>query len=256
MSSTSAVVRILKSSEGFVSGEKIAEELGVSRASVWKSIKTLRNAGFDISASTNKGYQLVSIPDIPSAEVMLSLLNTSVFGRSIEYHPVISSTNDRAMELGSGGAACGAVITADRQTAGRARRGGVWASPSGKNLYLSIVVRPDVSLVRAEEVAGLALNALGLAAGRFFPDICFSQSDRGLFFHEKKLGGVLCEACGEIDIVHHMAVGIGLNVSHSKVDSQSTSLFLITGEMPSRAELTVAVLEEFEKHYLKWRNNE
>ncbi|MCK5131395.1 MAG: biotin--[acetyl-CoA-carboxylase] ligase [Candidatus Sabulitectum sp.] len=256
MPSSAAVVKILRGSGSYVSGEEIAAGLGVSRASVWKRISSLRNMGFDISASTNKGYKLVSVPDVPSAEVLSSLLNTSLIGQVIEYHPEIASTNDRAMELGLSGAACGTVVTADRQTAGKARNGGSWSSPPGKNLYLSIVLRPGVALSRVGEVADIALESLGLAVSRFFCDTRLLFCKHGLFFGEKKLGGVLCEMRGEIDLVHYMAVGVGLNVSHCKVDSGTESLFSLTGKMFSRAELTVAVLEEFEHLYLKWNENE
>jgi len=251
-----AVVQILKKAKNYISGENIARELGVSRASIWKSINSLRKAGFSVSASTNRGYRLISVPDTPSAEVMYSLVNTTVFGHSIEYHPVVTSTNDRAMELGARGAACGTVVTADRQTAGKARKGGLWPSPPGKNLYLSVVVRPEISLARSADIAELTAEALRTAVGRFFPGTVFSADDYGLFFQDKKLGGVLCEVRGETGLVHYMAVGIGLNVSHTATDSLSTSLFLVTGKMTSRAELTAAVLEEFEKNYLKWRRDE
>lgn len=256
MQSSAAVVKILRGSSGFISGEEIAESLGVSRAAVWKHIKNLRDTGFDISASTNRGYMLVAVPDVPSVEVLSSLLNTSVFGSAIEYHPVIASTNDRAMELGASGAACGTVVTADRQTAGKARSGGRWPSPSGKNLYLSIVLHPEVALARAGEVVDVALGSLVQAVSRFFPDIRLSLRSNGLFCGEKKLGGVLCEVKGEIDTIHHMAAGVGLNVSHYKADSGTESLFSLTGKMLSRAELTVAVIEEFENLYLDWRKNE
>lgn len=256
MPSSAAVVKILRGSSGYVSGEEIAAGLEVSRASVWKRIKSLRSMGFDISASTNKGYKLVSVPDVPSAEVLSSLLNTSLIGQVIKYHPEIASTNDRAMELALSGAACGTVVTADRQSAGKARNGGSWSSPPGKNLYLSIVVRPGVALDHAGEIADIALKSLGLGVNRFFSDTLFSLCNHGLFFGKKKLGGVLCEVRGEIDLVHYMAVGVGLNVSHCKADSGAESLFSLTGKMLSRAELTVAVLEEFEHLYLKWKVNE
>ncbi|MCD4706458.1 MAG: HTH domain-containing protein [Candidatus Sabulitectum sp.] len=256
MPSSAAVVRILRNSNGFVSGEEIAESLGVSRAAVWKHIRNLRNMGFDISASTNKGYMLVAVPDIPSVEVLSSLLSTYVFGKTVEYHPVITSTNDRAMELGLSGAACGTVVTAGSQTAGKARNGGSWSSPSGKNLYLSIVVRPGVAMARAGEVADMALRSLDLAACRFFPDMNLTLRDYGLFLGEKKLGGVLCEVRGEIGLIHYMAAGAGLNISHHEVRSGTESLFSLTGKMLSRAELTAAVIEEFENLYLNWRKNE
>ncbi|MCK5785161.1 MAG: biotin--[acetyl-CoA-carboxylase] ligase [Candidatus Sabulitectum sp.] len=251
-----AVAQILRSSSGYVSGEEIAKTLGVTRASVWKCVKNLRNMGFDVSASTNKGYKLESVPDVPSAPVLSSLLSTSLIGKTIEYHEQISSTNDRAMTLGLSGAPSGTVVTASMQSSGKARNGETWSSPSGKNLYLSILIRPEVSLARAKEIADLALESLYLSVIRFFPESGFLFNSDGLFFHEKKLGGVLCDVRGEIDRIHHMAVGIGLNVSHSENASGAGSLFSLTGKMLSRAEFTVASLEEFEKLYLTWKDNE
>ncbi|MCK5842451.1 MAG: biotin--[acetyl-CoA-carboxylase] ligase [Candidatus Sabulitectum sp.] len=256
MPSSAAVVEILKSADTFVSGEEIAGTLGVSRASVWKRIKGLRDMGFDITASTNLGYRLVSVPDIPSGEVLSTMLNTSVIGKTIEYYPEIASTNDRAMMLGDSSAVSGTVITADRQTAGKARNGGTWSSPSGKNLYLSILLRPEVELARAGEVAELALKSLELSALGYFPQQVFVAKSYGLFVNEKKLGGILCEVRGEIGNIYYMAVGAGLNVSHYESDSCAESLFSLTGKMLSRAELTVSFLENFEKLYLNWKDNE
>lgn len=256
MVSSAMVIKYLKNSDDYVSGEDIATDLQVSRASVWKHIKNLRGMGFDISASTNKGYKLVAVPDIPSAEVLSSLLNTSLIGRSIEYHKQIASTNSRAMELGFAGAASGTVVTADLQTAGKARNGERWPSPPGKNLYLSIVLHPRIALAFAGEVADIALRSTEKAVHRFFPDVAVSLENSGLFANERKLGGVLCEVCGEIDRIHYMALGIGLNVSHCESGSGAESIFSLTGKMLSRAELTAAVLEEFEHLYLKWKEND
>ena len=253
---SAAVVQILRSSSDYVSGEDVATELGVTRASVWKCVKNLRDMGFNISASTNKGYKLESVPDIPSAPVLSSLLSTSSIGKTIEYHDRISSTNDRAMTLGLSGASSGTVVTASAQSAGKARNGETWSSPPGKNLYLSILVRPEVALARAEEIADLALQSLYLSVIRFFPESGFLLNTDGLFFHGKKLGGVLCEVKGEISKIYYMAAGVGLNVSHCETDSDTGSLFSITGKMLSRAEITVALLEEFEKLYLEWETNE
>ena len=71
------IVSLLKDTADHLSGEKIASLLGVSRASVWKSVKKLRTNGFEIDASTNKGYKLLSVPDIPSDAV--SFINGEYF---------------------------------------------------------------------------------------------------------------------------------------------------------------------------------
>ena len=256
MPSEAEVVKILKGSNEYISGEEIALRLNVSRASVWKRIKKLRDMGFNISAVTNKGYQLLSIPDIPSNEVLSSLLNTSIIGRDIRYYSEITSTNDIAIRLGSSGANSGIVVTADRQTAGKARNGGIWPSPPGNNLYMSVLLRPKIILARAAEISNLALKALELAIAKSFKTIQFDREENGLFFSGEKVGGVLCEVHGEIELIHYMAVGIGLNVSHYSKESQAASLLSITGENRSRAQLTASILEEFENLYSKWNRNE
>jgi BirA family biotin operon repressor/biotin-[acetyl-CoA-carboxylase] ligase len=253
LSSAAEVVKILRSSGGYVSGEEIALRLGISRAGVWKHIKTLRNMGFEVSAFTNRGYKLISVPDVPSSEVLSSILKTTVFGNSIEYHAVIDSTNDKAMELGRQGASSGTVVTADRQTAGKARNGGIWPSPSGKNLYLSILVRPGVELVRANEIALIALHSLASVVSGLFPDRSFVIQNSGIYSGDRKLGGILCEVQGEIGMIHHMVAGAGLNVSHHGHEDGTESLYSLSGKMLSRAELTASLLEEVERLFMKWK---
>ena len=255
-STASEIVRYLRASRDFVSGQEIADRLGMTRAAVWKHIRALRITGFEISSVTNRGYRLDSVPDLPSEEVLYSLLNTSRFGKTIEYHSVTPSTNSRAMSLGHQGAAEGTVVTADSQTAGKARGGGTWESPSGKNLYISVLLKPGISTEFVFQLDRLALNALAVTVGEFCPALQLSLEETGLFSEGGKVGGVLCEVCGEIGNIHHAVVGFGLNVTHHAKVPGSVSILELTGKTLSRAELTVSVLEHFENSYLEWTNHE
>ncbi len=251
-STASETVRYLRESRGFVSGQEIAGRLGITRAAVWKHINSLRERGFGITSVTNKGYHLDSVPDLPSEVVLHSLLSTALVGSVIEYHPVIPSTNTRAMSLGHQGSPEGTVVTADSQTAGKARNGGVWASPPGKNLYLSVLLMPEVPADMLFKLGDIALRALKEAVNAFCPDLALEILDTGLYCMGNKIGGVLCEACGEIGRIHHAVAGIGLNVTHHPASAPASSITELAGTTPSRAELTVTLLEALERHYLKW----
>ncbi len=250
------IVRLLKAGDGDVSGQKIAEELGVSRAAVSKNIAGLRDLGFEILSSTKVGYQLLSVPDIPSAEVLSSLLNSRVMGNNIEYHKEIISTNQRAMRLGYTDSREGTVVTADTQTAGKALDGKTWESPAGKNLYMSVILNPEIPVERTVEIERIALEALAAAVSELCPSLPLTLLKTGLWSGRGKIGGVLCEVCGEIDRIHHLVAGIGLNISHRNAVAHSESVFSLTGQMVSRAELTALVLDNLEKLYLKWKRNE
>lgn len=255
-STASEIVRYLRASGGFVSGQEIAHRLGMTRAAVWKHITALRESGFDISSVTNRGYRLDKVPDIPSEEVLSSILNTRTFGRTIEYHRVIRSTNSRAMSLGHEGAPEGTVVTADSQTDGKAKGGGSWESPPGNNLYLSVLLKPEVSADLVFEIERIALNSLAESVGEYCPGIPLTMMEAGLFSGKDKLGGVLCEVCGELERIHHAVAGIGLNVSHHSKKVGTSSILELTGISLSRAELTASVIERFEVSYGKWLKNE
>lgn len=255
-SKAARIVSLLKAGETDVSGQFIADRLGVTRAAVSKSIAGLRQAGFRIDSSTKRGYTLREIPDVPSGEVLTSLLDTSFMGRTVEYHKTIDSTNGRAMKLGYMGEPEGTVVTADSQTGGKAKHGEKWVSPPGNNLYLSVILKPDIPVGRTHEIENLVLGALAELVRELVPEISLQEREAGLWCSRGKLGGVLCEVCGELDQIHHLVAGIGLSVSHGSASSQSVSLTELTGRDYSRAELTASLLGKLERGYTEWREND
>ncbi|HHH79949.1 MAG TPA: HTH domain-containing protein, partial [Thermoplasmatales archaeon] len=127
---------------GFVSGEKIAEQLGVSKTAVWKQINTLKEMGYKITSVKNKGYHLESKPDTPYPEEVYPKLNTKIIGKNLYYFKTLSSTNLYAKELISKGAEEGTVVVADTQTKGKGRKNREWFSPSG-GLWFSVILYPE-----------------------------------------------------------------------------------------------------------------
>ena len=137
---------------GFVSGQALGEKLGISRAAVSKHIKTLQEMGLDIFKVTGKGYCLNS---------QVGLLNKTQIDQhykalgantaDVEVHPIIDSTNSELMRRIQAKTTLesGTVIVAEMQQAGRGRRGRVWQSPFGANLYYSYFWRLDDGLQAA-----------------------------------------------------------------------------------------------------------
>lgn len=179
-------------------------------------------------------------------EVVSEDLTTRWLGRVHEHHAVLGSTNDRAAQWARGGAPHGAMVTADEQTAGRGRRGRVWASAPGQNLYVSVVLRPTLP--------GPFLGALGLAVAvglrrGLSPDVTPELKwPNDLLVGGRKLAGILCE-CRWAGADPEAVVGWGINVGQREfpapLDEIATSLALL-GVERSRAAILRDVLAGLE----------
>ncbi|MCK5116187.1 MAG: biotin--[acetyl-CoA-carboxylase] ligase [Candidatus Aegiribacteria sp.] len=255
-SKSTRILEILRKSRDYISGEEISVELGVSRSAVWKSIGKLRGKGYIIDAVSNRGYRLSEGIDLPISDEIHRYLETEYFGREIVYMDSVDSTNNLAMTLAARGAAHGTVVTADQQTNGRGRMGRKWISPSGSNLYLSIILRPEVSPAEASQIPVLSVIASIRALERMVPDLPIGiKWPNDIYCRGRKISGTLCEMKAEIDRVNHVVVGTGIDVNMKPSDSIrdiATSLFMETGIEHSRVRLAAFLLEEFENVYNRW----
>lgn len=173
------------------------------------------------------------------------------FGRAIEAHETIGSTNDRARALLESPGADGVVVVAEQQTAGRGRRGRAWLSPPGVNLMLSICVEPSLPAAHAWQLGpASALAAVGAArahapAGLKWPNDLVADDGR-------KLGGLLVETMVDGDRMAGAIVGIGINVNWPRADmpdeiaATGTSLADLAGAPIDRVRLLADVLDAFE----------
>lgn len=211
------VLRALRETEGYLSGQALADGLSVSRHAVWKAIDKLRHEGYQIEAITNKDYRLMQAEDTLSAEGVASFLAPALPFR-LEYHDTIDSTNNRARELAENNADDWTVVLAGKQTAGRGRMGRSFYSPSSSGIYMSIIVRPrcDVShanmltIAAAAAVAESIENILGVkVAIKWVND---------LFVADRKVCGILTEASVGVEeqTLRYAVVGIGINVAPPK----------------------------------------
>ena len=153
----------------FLSGEELCREFCITRSAVWKHIELLRAEGYHVDAVTGRGYRLMSLTGRPVDAEVSPFLTTRRFGRKILYHGVTASTNIVAKSLASDGLPEGCVVAADSQTGGRGRMGRTWVSPSGVNLYFSLILRPELPSIRVPQltlpVINHARNVLFFTAG-------------------------------------------------------------------------------------------
>lgn len=130
------ILRLLRETDGYVSGQELCNQFGVSRTAVWKAINQLKEAGYEIEAVQNKGYHLVSVPDRMDEVELASIRKTEWAGAETYYFDKIDSTNTKAKELAEEGHPSGTFVVADQQTAGKRTSRTVMGFPSGNgNLY-------------------------------------------------------------------------------------------------------------------------
>ena len=247
------IVAWLRASTAPLSGEELARRLGCSRAAVWKQIGALRRLGYRIEARHAHGYALAGAPDrLGPAELEPHLAGR---WRDIRWLAETDSTQRVARELARAGAAEGTVVIAEAQTAGRGRLGRTWHSPRGVNLYCSIVLRPplppaavpQVALVAGVAVAAALAEMPGLAPRVKWPN--------DVLIDGRKVAGILTEMEAEVERVHHVILGIGVNLNAPRaafppeLRERATSLFLATGRRVDRAAVTGRLLAALEARY-------
>ncbi len=254
---SSGILEMLRSSTGYISGQQISTEFGITRAAIWKHIRDLRKTGYIIDAIPNKGYHLASSPDMLFEEEIHLFLSTRTIGEKIIFHREIDSTNNVAMLLASDGTPHGTVVTSDSQTGGRGRRGREWFSPPGCNLYMSVILRPSVSPVEASQIPVISVIAAVRALEHLNTGLDFQiKWPNDILCRGKKVCGILCEMKSDTDQIQHVVVGIGINVNvtsmHPCISDIATSLKMETDQEYSRTRLSASLLEELEIIYLDW----
>jgi BirA family biotin operon repressor/biotin-[acetyl-CoA-carboxylase] ligase len=247
------VLQTLKRATAPVSGESLANRLGLSRAAVWKRINRLKAMGYAILGEPRRGYRLLGSPDKLLAEEIIPGLATRRLKGPVHHFHRLPSTNDLAKELGAQGAPEGTLVVAETQTQGRGRLGRQWDSPPGFGLYVSLLLRPplpptqipQITLTAAVAVARALRRATGITPGIKWPN--------DVILEARKVGGILTEMETEADQIRFLVVGLGLNVNNPEfpagLQDLATSLARAAGRTFSRRAILQAWLEEFESLY-------
>ncbi len=248
-----------RGSDDYTSGEALSSKLGLSRTAVWKHVESLRAKGYRIEAVPARGYRLVSVPDRLTALEVVPLLDTHDLGRTLHHHASLPSTNEKAFRLAQDGAEHGEVVVAEQQTAGKGRRGRVWVSPPGLNLYFSAILRPALPPQRAPELTLVAAVALAEALRDAGADAAIKWPN-DVHIDGRKVAGILTELSAEPERVHFVIVGVGVNLNSQaehfpdELRDTATSLSLALGKPVQRAQFAAALwtrLEEWLDLYLE-----
>ncbi len=244
--------------QDFVSGAELSAVLGVSRTAVWKQIGALRELGYTIEAVPSRGYRLLATPDTLIAAELQAGLETRLIGREMVFLASTDSTNLRAAELAEQGAAEGTVVIAEEQTRGKGRLGRNWASPAGVNLYLSVLLRPPILPWDAPQLTFLSAVAVARAIAEepgMQPEVKWPND---VLLGGRKVAGLLNEMRAETEGIHHVILGIGVNLNMTaeqfpaELRYPATSLRLESGHPIARRDFARRLLQHLDLLYSEY----
>jgi BirA family transcriptional regulator, biotin operon repressor / biotin---[acetyl-CoA-carboxylase] ligase len=212
------VRELLAAGDGFVSGNRVAGLLGMSRVAIWGHVERLRTFGYEIEAVRRMGYRLKGRPATLDEFLLRAWLLPRHRGVHIAFLPSVDSTNSEAERKLAAEVETPLIVIARTQERGRGRLGRRWESNDCGNLYVSFAFRPQLRPVRMQDftlwmgvnVCEALANACQLGAGVKWPN--------DILYADRKLGGMLTEARIDADHTRDVVFGLGLNLNSQRRD--------------------------------------
>ncbi len=232
----------------FHSGEMLAKNSGVSRATVYNALVDVAQSGVALQRVHARGYRLTQPWQPLNSAVIQQVLADKSDYFQIEIVQQALSTNTLLLQRAALGAVSGSVIAAELQTAGRGRMGRSWHSGLGNALTFSLLWRFDGGL---NALSGLSL-AIGVAIMRALNQLGATglslKWPNDILTEQGKLGGVLIEAQGDVLGPCAVVIGVGLNCAlppdlEQRIDQPASALNQVCANMPSRNQLLAGVLQ-------------
>lgn len=248
------ILRLLRSADGYISGQELCNRFGVSRTAVWKAINQLKEAGYEIEAQQNKGYRLMAAPDLMTEAEIKSLMHTEWVAKEVLYFDTIDSTNTKAQELAEKGYQSGTLVVADKQESGKGRRGRSWVSPSGTGIFMTLMIKPDINPNNASMLTLVAALAVAKAITSVTGEEAMIKWPNDIVINGKKVCGILTEMNAQFDYINHIVVGIGINVHNEsfpeEISQMASSLMIEAGgKRFHRAQIIAETMAYFEQYY-------
>lgn len=246
MSTKLSLLEVLSQNIGqYVSGQELADMLGISRNSVWKAASRLKQQGYNIESMAGTGYRLINAGDILSRDFLRENITHPC---RIQVLEKVDSTNNAAKLIND----CSVphIILSNEQTGGRGRLGRSFYSPAGTGLYMTIAFKPQFGLDKAMLTTAAAAVVVCRAIERVSglrPRIKWVND---IYLGEKKLCGILTEAESnfETGTIDKIIVGIGVNCFRASVPDELADTIAFMENPPrefSRNELAAAIANEF-----------
>lgn len=251
---------MLINSKDYISGENASKTLGVSRAAVNSAVMALRDDGYGIDSSTNRGYLLTSRPDrLGYGDIGAFLPDDRM--ASVTVLPVVDSTNNYCKDLARKGSPAGTVVISDCQTGGKGRRGRSFASPAGLGIYLSYLMRPVTGIDKISEITCWAAVAVCEAIKDCYGLDTNIKWVNDVLMNRLKICGILTEASVEAEsgTIDSLVIGIGINVNEKcsdfpdELSSVATSISIENkGTVFMRSELAAALISRLDALSSGW----
>ena len=248
------ILRLLRETDGYVSGQELCNRFGVSRTAIWKVINQLKDKGYEIEAVQKKGYHLKTVPDVMDQVELESIRTTKWAGQKIKYYDSIDSTNTMAKTLAEEGYPSGTLVVAGQQIAGKGRRGRTWESPEGTGIFMTLLLKPDIRPNNASMLTLIAAMAVSRAVTDISGETAGIKWPNDIVMNGKKICGILTELSAQFDYINHIVIGIGINVHNDtfpeEIRHMASSLKQECGGREfHRAEIIERILEYFEEYY-------
>lgn len=235
---------LLKHYNQFISGNEFAKQLGISRSAVNKSINKLRKAGYPIHASTKKGYCLLNNDILTESQIQSFLTYT----HSVEVLESIPSTNtylkNNPIE--------NHIVIAKTQTNGRGRLNRSFYSEKDHGLYFSFCIKPNCTIYESLQYTILASVAVYNAVKKLYDIDLHLKWVNDLIYHNKKVGGILCE--GEIEVnsqyLNYLIIGIGININVHQFPNELNSIAENLNIQINRNALIAEIINQFDYYFI------
>ncbi len=243
----SDILYVLETGRGVpVSGQELADRFQVSRNAVWKAVNALKEEGYRINSSRNKGYWLEDTSDVLSREGILAELKGDCPGLEIRIFKEVDSTNNEAKRMLASGFAGTALIAAESQTMGRGRRGKSFYSPAGSGLYLTLILQGEEITGEVSMLTIVTACAVLRALQRKTEVPVRLKWVNDLFVGDKKAGGILSEATTDLESgkTEAVVIGIGINLTETAFPKELESVAVSLSADVSRNALIAEIARE------------
>ncbi|MEX3425520.1 biotin--[acetyl-CoA-carboxylase] ligase [Staphylococcus hominis] len=244
----------------YISGQYIANQLNISRTAVKKVIDQLKADGCDIDSINHKGHKLNASPNRWYRGIINKALESNHLVSKIEVYDSVESTQTIAKQ-GLVDNQYTMLILSDEQTKGRGRFNRNWSSSKGKGLWMSVVLRPNVSFAMIPKFNLFIALGIRDAIQAFSRDKVEIKWPNDIYINDKKVCGFLTEMVANADAVEAIICGIGINLNHQEEDfsdmirHRATSIRLHHSEEINRYQFLKRLIEEIEKRYHQFLNS-
>ncbi|MBR3539047.1 MAG: biotin--[Eubacterium sp.] len=229
-----------------ISGQRLAERFQVSRNAVWKAVNRLKEEGHEIISDPARGYALSAASDVLYEEGIRSYIRTEPGIRINVFRETDSTNNEAKRRLGTGDQE-NILLVADHQTTGRGRMGHSFYSPAGTGIYMTLSMELGKPLLKPERITLAAAVAVVRVFSPYLEEKPQLKWVNDIFYKGKKVAGILSEGISDLEtgMIHHVIVGIGMNVLPAKFPAELADIAGSFGlTKPHRNELAGRITEE------------